>query len=114
MIFQYFATPAIYQHRVLFWGIVGALVMRAIFIATGAVLLESFHWMIYVFGAFLIVTGIKIAVPRRREVRARQKPGGSVVPALGSHHQHLPRATVLCAQRRKDSRDDFNAGVDCS
>jgi tellurite resistance protein TerC len=60
MIFQYFATPAIYQHRILFWGIVGALVMRAIFIATGAALLENFHWMIYVFGAFLIVTGIKM------------------------------------------------------
>lgn len=60
MIFTYFSTPAIYQHRVLFWGIVGALVMRAIFIAAGAALLESFHWMIYVFGGFLIVTGIKM------------------------------------------------------
>jgi tellurite resistance protein TerC len=60
MIFQYFATPAEFQHRVLFWGIVGALVMRAIFIATGAALLENFHWMIYVFGGFLIVTGIKM------------------------------------------------------
>jgi tellurite resistance protein TerC len=60
MIFQYFGTPAIYQHRVLFWGIVGALIMRAIFIATGAALLENFHWMIYVFGAFLIITGIKM------------------------------------------------------
>jgi tellurite resistance protein TerC len=60
MIFHYFATPAIYQHRILFWGIVGALVMRAIFIAAGVALLDAFHWMIYVFGGFLIVTGIKM------------------------------------------------------
>jgi tellurite resistance protein TerC len=60
MIFQYFATPAEYQHRVLFWGIMGALILRAIFIAAGAALLENFHWMIYVFGAFLIVTGVKM------------------------------------------------------
>ncbi len=60
MIFQYFNTPAEYQHRVLFWGILGALVLRAIFIAAGATLLSNFHWMIYIFGGFLIFTGIKM------------------------------------------------------
>ncbi|MDQ3146194.1 MAG: TerC/Alx family metal homeostasis membrane protein, partial [Actinomycetota bacterium] len=60
LLFSYFAVPAKYQHRVLFWGVVGALVLRAGFIAAGAALLESFHWAIYVFGALLFVTGVKM------------------------------------------------------
>jgi tellurite resistance protein TerC len=59
-LFSYFSVPAAYQHRVLFWGILGALVMRAIFIALGAALLAKFHWVIYIFGALLVVTGIKM------------------------------------------------------
>lgn len=60
LIFGMFAVPPAYQHRVLFWGILGALVMRFIFILVGASLLNTFHWIIYVFGVFLIFTGIKI------------------------------------------------------
>ncbi len=60
LIFSYFAVPPHLHHRVLFWGILGALVMRAAFITIGAALLHAFHWVIYVFGAFLIYTGIKI------------------------------------------------------
>lgn len=60
LIFSAFAVPAAYQHRVLFWGIVGALIMRAILIAFAGILLSTLHWMIYVFGAFLILTAIKI------------------------------------------------------
>jgi tellurite resistance protein TerC len=60
MIFGFFAVPAVYQHRVLFWGIVGALVMRGAMIALGAALITRFSWIIYVFGAFLIFTGIKM------------------------------------------------------
>jgi tellurite resistance protein TerC len=60
MLFSYFAVPAAYQHRVLFWGILGALVMRAIFIAAGAALLAQFHWVIYLFGALLVVTAVKM------------------------------------------------------
>ena len=59
MIFSAFAVPAKYQHRVLFWGIIGALVMRAVLIAFAGVLLGSLHWMVYVFGAFLILTGVR-------------------------------------------------------
>jgi tellurite resistance protein TerC len=59
LIFSAFAVPAKYQHRVLFWGIVGALIMRAGLIASAGVLLSTFHWIIYVFGAFLIVTGLR-------------------------------------------------------
>ena len=59
-IFGFFAVPAIYQHRVLFWGILGALVLRGAMIAVGAKLIAEFHWVLYVFGAFLIVTAIKM------------------------------------------------------
>jgi tellurite resistance protein TerC len=60
LIFTYFAIPRIYQHRVLFWGILGAIVMRGIMIGLGAALIHEFSWILYVFGAFLLVTGIKM------------------------------------------------------
>lgn len=60
MIFGFFAVPPIYQHRVLFWGILGALVMRGVMIALGAKLIAEFHWILYVFGVFLIITAIKM------------------------------------------------------
>lgn len=60
LIFSYFNVPSQYQHKVLFWGILGALVMRVIFILSGVELIHRFHWLIYLFGGFLIVTGIKI------------------------------------------------------
>lgn len=62
VIFKFFAVPAIYQHRVLFWGILGALVMRGAMIGVGAVLIQSFGWITYVFGGFLILTAIKMAM----------------------------------------------------
>ena len=61
MLFSFFAVPAQYQHRVLFWGVLGALVMRGVFIVAGAYMLQQFHWVIYVFGAILLITGIKMA-----------------------------------------------------
>ena len=64
VIFSYFSVPKAYQHRVLFWGIVGALVMRGAMIAIGAALITRFSWIIYVFGGFLILTGIKMLVVR--------------------------------------------------
>jgi tellurite resistance protein TerC len=60
MLFGFFAVPAIYQHRVLFWGILGALAMRAAMIAVGATLIAQFHWILYLFGAFLILTAFKM------------------------------------------------------
>ena len=68
MIFSYFAVPREYQHRVLFYGVVGALVFRAIFIAAGSVLIATFAWILYVFGAFLILTGIKMLVQRNEHI----------------------------------------------
>ena len=60
MIFRYFAVPAMYQHRVLFWGVLGALVLRAAMIGIGARLIQDFHWVLYLFGVFLVFTGIKM------------------------------------------------------
>jgi tellurite resistance protein TerC len=68
VIFQYFKTPKKYEHRILFWGIIGALVMRLSFILAGVVLLEQFHWMLYVLGAFLVYTAVKLAVSKEAEV----------------------------------------------
>lgn len=74
MIFSYFAVPPIYQHRILFWGILGALVMRAIFIAAGAALLTAFHWIIYIFGAFLIFTGVKMFFAGDEKIEPEKNP----------------------------------------
>jgi len=72
MIFGFFAVPQIYQHRVLFWGILGALVMRGVMIALGAELLQRFTWIIYVFGGFLILTGIKMLLLKTDETDPNQ------------------------------------------
>jgi tellurite resistance protein TerC len=64
LIFSAFRVPPQYQHTVLFWGIVGALLMRALFIAIGVTLIQTFHWVVYVFGAFLLLTGVKMALQR--------------------------------------------------
>jgi tellurite resistance protein TerC len=74
LIFTFFAVPAAYQHRVLFWGIIGALLMRGALIAVGATLLKEFHWIIYVFGAFLIFTGIRMALHRNEEMHPERNP----------------------------------------
>jgi tellurite resistance protein TerC len=74
LIFSYFAVPVRYQYRVLFWGVVGALVLRAIFILLGAELLERYDWMVYVFGAFLIYTGVRMAFHSNEEVHPERNP----------------------------------------
>jgi tellurite resistance protein TerC len=74
LLFGYFKVPESLQHRVLFWGIMGALIMRAMMIAAGAVLLERFHWIIYVFGAFLVFTGIRMLVQKDAEMEPERNP----------------------------------------
>lgn len=68
MLFGYFKVSPQYQHKVLFWGIIGALVMRAIFIFAGVALLEKFHWLIYIFGGFLIYSGIVMLKPQKENI----------------------------------------------
>jgi tellurite resistance protein TerC len=74
VLFSAFAVPKIYQHRVLFWGVLGAIVMRAIFIALGSALLARFHWVIYLFGALLIVTGIRLLLSGNSEPHPERNP----------------------------------------
>lgn len=74
VVFGAFGVPAVLQHRVLFWGILGALVMRAGFIAIGAALLARFHWIMYGFGAFLVFSGIKMLVQKHEEVVPERNP----------------------------------------
>lgn len=62
LVFTYFAIPRLYQHRVLFWGILGVIFLRGIMIGAGAALIEQFHWILYLFGGFLIITGIKMLI----------------------------------------------------
>ena len=68
MIFSYFKVPSMYQHRVLFWGILGALVLRGIMIVVGTALIQNFAWMIYIFGGFLIITAIKMLITRHDNI----------------------------------------------
>ena len=74
LLFGYFKVPDALQHRVLFWGIMGALIMRAVMIGAGALLLSRFHWIIYVFGAFLVFTGIKMLVQQDSEMEPERNP----------------------------------------
>ncbi len=73
-VFAFFGVPAIYQHKILFWGVLGAIVMRAVFILVGVTLITKFHWIIYVFGAFLLITGAKMAFSKQKEIHPEKNP----------------------------------------
>jgi tellurite resistance protein TerC len=93
MLFSYFAVPVEYQHRVLFWGILGALVMRGLLIGVGAFLIEQFHWIIYIFGAFLIFTGLRMAFQKEEkdiqvESNVMVKMLRRVIPITEGYHGH--------------------------
>jgi tellurite resistance protein TerC len=74
MIFSFFNIKNVYQHKILFWGILGALILRIIFIVVGIELIHNFHWIIYVFGAFLIYTGIKIPFEKDKKIEPDKNP----------------------------------------
>jgi len=74
LIFTYFCVPAAYQHRVLFWGIMGAIFMRGIFIVTGLTLLTNLHWVIYIFGAFLVYTAARLAFKKEEKIKPERNP----------------------------------------
>jgi tellurite resistance protein TerC len=79
LIFSYFKVPSKYQHRVLFWGVLGALIFRIIFIFAGVALINKFHWMIYVFGAFLVYTGIHMLKGEEKKIDIETNPAISFV-----------------------------------
>jgi tellurite resistance protein TerC len=90
LIFSYFQVPASYQHKVLFWGILGALVMRVIFIFAGIELIHRFHWLIYIFGGFLIVTGLRMLFGSEAKIEPEKNPVVRLVrrifPVTASFH----------------------------
>ena len=89
MIFSYFQVPAAYQHKVLFWGILGALVMRVIFIFAGIELIHRFHWLIYIFGGFLIITGIRMVVSGDAKIEPDKNPLVKMVRKVFPVTQHF-------------------------
>jgi tellurite resistance protein TerC len=93
VIFSYFAVPREYQFRVLFWGIFGALAMRAIFIFAGVALIERFEWVLYIFGAFLIITAFRIARHDEAEVHPERNP------VLRLVHRIVPSTTEYDGQK---------------
>lgn len=101
-IFAYFAVPAAYQHRVLFWGVLGALAMRAVFIFAGAALLAKFHWFIYVFGGILVFTGIKLLTMPEDGIHPEKNPAYRLlrrfIPAVSEYHG--PRFTIVQEGKR--------------
>jgi tellurite resistance protein TerC len=102
VIFAYFRVPRALQHRVLFWGILGALVMRALFILLGAALLHRFHWVVYLFGAFLVFTGVKLLWQGESEVHPERNPVlrlfARLVPSVSDYRG--TRFSVVEAGRR--------------
>jgi len=90
LIFGVFRVPARYQHRVLFWGILGALIMRGGMIAAGAYLIQHFHWVIYVFGAFLVFTGVRMAIQKEHGLDPDANPAirliRRVMPVTRAYH----------------------------
>jgi len=74
LIFRYFSVPREFQHEVLFWGVLGALIMRAIFIAAGITLLNRFHWLIYIFGTVLVYSGVRLLRQRGKAIRPERNP----------------------------------------
>jgi tellurite resistance protein TerC len=74
LIFNYFKTPATYQHKVLFWGIIGAILARSVFIVAGLALLETFHWTMYVFGSFLLGTGVWMVIKKGGQYDPERNP----------------------------------------
>jgi tellurite resistance protein TerC len=90
LIFGFFRVPPRYQHRVLFWGILGALIMRGGMIAAGAYLIQHFHWVIYVFGAFLVFTGVRMAIQKEHGLDPDSNPAirliRRVMPVTRAYH----------------------------
>ena len=118
IIFGAFAVPPVLQHRVLFWGILGALLMRALFVILGAALLQQFHWVGYLFGAFLVFTGIKLLMQRGGEAHPERNPllrlfrrcvpvvedyrGGHFIVVEGGRRYATPLLVVLVAIEATD------------
>ncbi len=85
LIFRYFKVPSELQRKVLFWGILGAIMMRAVFIGAGVTLLNRFHWVMYLFGAFLVYAGIKLLFQKEEQ----EDPGDNFITRFAQRHLRL-------------------------
>lgn len=102
LIFSYFKVPSKYQHRVLFWGVLGALIMRVTIILLGTALITRFHWILYVFGAFLIYTGIKMMVQEETDIEPEDNPVVRLVTRfipITRHYEEDKFFTVINGRR---------------
>jgi tellurite resistance protein TerC len=102
LLFSYFSVPPLYQHKVLFWGVLGALLMRGVLIGAGAMLITQFAWILYVFGVFLIVTGVRMAFKKEEEIHPEQNPVVRLFKKLYpvSHEYHGDRFFAKVDGRR--------------
>lgn len=91
LLFGYFKVPKEYQHKVLFWGVIGALILRAILIAVGAIMISKFHWVIYIFGAFLVITGFRMAKQDENDIDPENnfliRLFRKIYPVAGEYHE---------------------------
>ncbi len=100
VIFQYFHVPKKFEHRILFWGIVGALVTRLSFILAGVALLQRFEWLTYVLGAFLVFTAVRLAFSKERQVHPERNPVFKVLrPLMGTHSYDSGRFLIRQGNR---------------
>jgi tellurite resistance protein TerC len=104
IIFAYFDIPAKYQHKVLFWGILGAIVMRGAFIFAGVALIRELHWVVYILGAFLVYIGVRMAVKKEKEIHPEKNPVLRafskllpVVPEYKGEKFFIKKAGKICA-----------------
>ena len=104
LIFGFFRVPPRYQHRVLFWGILGALVMRGAMIVAGAYLIQQFHWILYVFGAFLVFTGIRMATQTEHAIEPESNPVIRLVRRLVAGHRRRITASSSSSASRSAAR----------
>ena len=122
LLLGYFAVPLAYQHRLLYWGVIGALVARGVFIFAGVALLEAFHWTIYVFGALLVFTGVRMATHSDTEVHPEHNPMLNllrrVVPItdeyVGQRLLHPPRRPPVGDAAARGARGDRDHRRRCS
>ncbi len=98
LIFSYFRVGSFYQHKILFWGILGALIMRGIFIAVGVTLIQQFHCTIYVFGAFLILAGIKMVFQKDKEIHPERNPALRLFRRFMPVTDHSPQGKFFVQQ----------------
>ncbi|HKJ33779.1 MAG TPA: TerC family protein [Balneolales bacterium] len=99
LIFKYFRIPKRYQHEVLYWGILGALIMRFLFIITGVALINKFHWVVYIFGSFLLYTGIKMAMEKDKEVHPEKNPVIRLLRRFLPVTHHLQKDNFIIKKR---------------